>query len=409
MVEARNGDSGRPEGGLPDPSEIETVTVAFPSGGLQPTLVDKAAGQDDPAGSGGRDKRRPALMCSGAAAVVVAGVAGILITSGGGSGSDAGKVERQGTEIGAPQNVAGFRSGDSLGVATPDQGSGAGAGVRGGAPAGTQTVPSSPDTTPSRSAPSGGTSTSAPSNAGPTTAPGVTTAPSTPVTAPGSAPSSAPGSAPGTPPAAAAPAPAYGGRLGAAEIASSSAAATSLTLPAGAGSADGDTLLVSVMLTNTHAGAVGASDSAGNSYSVLADQSDGAGDRTLILGAVNAKALRSGGSVTLTFPATAERHAALDAFHGVTKVTGHSSATAASGSFASGAAPTGAASSVVFGVAGVQGGSAVAWSSGFTALPTLVVAPSDQLATAYRIVGSGSYQAAGSCSHQWMAEVVTLA
>ncbi|NUR59573.1 MAG: hypothetical protein HOV87_13035 [Catenulispora sp.] len=60
-------------------------------------------------------------------------------------------------------------------------------------------------------------------------------------------------------------------------------------------------------------------------------------------------------------------------------------------------------------MAGVQGGSTVGWSSGFTALPTLVVPPSDQLATAYRIVGSGSCQASGTCAKQWMAEVVTLA
>jgi hypothetical protein len=167
------------------------------------------------------------------------------------------------------------------------------------------------------------------------------------------------------------------------------------------------------MLTNTHSGGVGASDSAGNSYTVNADQSDGAGDRTLILGAVSAKALRGGGTVTLTFPGTQERHVALDRFRGVTKVVGHSSATAASGSFGSGPATAGSGSSpgssLVFGVAGVQGGANVAWSSGFTALPTVVVAPSDQLATAYEVVGAGSYQASGTCDHQWMAEVVTLA
>ncbi|NUP51476.1 MAG: hypothetical protein HOW97_29795 [Catenulispora sp.] len=240
-----------------------------------------------------------------------------------------------------------------------------------------------------------------------TSAPGATTPPGG-SQQPSSAPAGGQPSASGNPPPAAAARPlAYGGRLGATET--SSTAATSLTVQASSGSSDGDTLLLSVMLTNTRSGGVGATDSAGNSYSVIADQSDGAGDRTLILGAVNAKALRSGGTVTLTFPATAERHAALDAFHGVTKVTGHSSATAASGSFASGAAPAASASSIVFGAAGVQGGSTVAWSSALTALPTLVVAPSDQLATAYAVVGSGSYQASGSCDHQWMADVVTLA
>ncbi|MEY9855579.1 hypothetical protein ABH935_001183 [Catenulispora sp. GAS73] len=159
------------------------------------------------------------------------------------------------------------------------------------------------------------------------------------------------------------------------------------------------------MLTNTHSGGVGASDSAGNGYSVVADQSDGAGDRTLILAAVGAKALGAGGSVTLTFPSTAEHHVAVDVFSGVTGIGGHSSASAASGPFASGSASGGG---IVFGVAGVQGGENATWSSGFTALPTLVVSPADQLATAYESVGSGSFQASGSCDHQWMAAVATL-
>jgi hypothetical protein len=160
------------------------------------------------------------------------------------------------------------------------------------------------------------------------------------------------------------------------------------------------------MLTNTHSGGVGASDSAGNSYSVVADQSDGAGDRTLILAAVGAKALGGGGSVSVTFPATQEHHVALDDFSGVTGISGHSSATAASGSFASGAAS--GSTGIAFGVAGVQGGENASWSSGFTALPTVAVS-SDQLATAYESVGSGGVQASGFCDHQWMAAVVTLA
>ncbi|ACU69803.1 clec-122; C-type LECtin [Catenulispora acidiphila DSM 44928] len=162
------------------------------------------------------------------------------------------------------------------------------------------------------------------------------------------------------------------------------------------------------MLTNTHSGAVGASDSAGNSYSVIADQSDGAGDRTLILAAVGAKSLAAGGSVTVTFPTSSEHHAALDAFSGVSAITGHSSATAASGPFASGAASA-SGGGIVFAAAGIQGGENATWSAGFTALPTLLVAPADQLATAYESAGSGSAQGSGSCNHQWMAAVVTLA
>ncbi|MBS2548947.1 hypothetical protein KGQ19_18950, partial [Catenulispora sp. NL8] len=226
----------------------------------------------------------------------------------------------------------------------------------------------------------------------------------------GSAPSSAGGPSavgtggPSAPPSQqAAKAPAYVGRL--ASNAAKTSSSTSVTLQTSGSSAGGDTLVVSVMLTNTHSGGVGASDSAGNSYSVVADQSDGAGDRTLILAAVGARALGGGGSVTLTFPATSEHHVAVDDFSGVTGIGGHSSATAASGPFASGSA---SGAGIVFGVAGVQGGENATWGSGFTALPTLVVAPADQLATAYESVGSGSVQASGSCDHQWMAAVATL-
>lgn len=207
----------------------------------------------------------------------------------------------------------------------------------------------------------------------------------------------------GQPSAGAKPA-AYARRL-ASGAAQSSSAATSVTLHTSGASSNGDTLLVSVMLTNTKSGGVGASDSAGNSYSVVADQTDGAGDRTLILAAVGAKAL-SGGSLTVTFPATQEHHVALDDFTGVTGISGHSSATATSGSFASGSAP--ASGGIAFGVAGVQGGENATWSGGFTTLPT-VFASADQLATAYETIGSGSVQASGSCNHQWMAAVVTLA
>lgn len=348
-------------------------------------------------GTEGRDKKRVAIG-GGAAVAIVIGVVTALAVSGGGAGSAAAKGDRPGSQI---DTASGTRAGDAIGQPTPEQGNGAGGRAQGGATsdsAGTQGGPggasgsSVASSTASSHGPNGGPSTGAPPS-------GTAQQPT------GAPPASS--SAPANPPAApAAQAPAYGGRL-AAEAAKPSSATTSVTLHTAGASSNADTLLVSVMLTNTHSGGVGASDSAGNSYAVVADQSDGAGDRTLILAAVGAKPLSAGGSVTVTFPATSEHHVALDAVHGVTKLTGHSSATAGSGQFASGSAAA-SGPSIVFGVAGVQGGTAATWSSGFTALPTLLVAPEDQLAAAYEVVGGGSYQASGSCTHQWMAAVVVL-
>ncbi|MFE2311485.1 vanadium-dependent haloperoxidase, partial [Streptomyces sp. NPDC059411] len=199
----------------------------------------------------------------------------------------------------------------------------------------------------------------------------------------------------------------YAGR-----VASSAAAAsgTSLTLPVTRAVRSGDTLLVSAMLTNTHSGTVTATDTRGNSYTLVGDKTDGSSDRTLVLAALGVNPLTTADSITLTFPTTGEHHAAVDEFTGVTAVDRTSVATGAAGTpFNSGAtAPTNSADELVFGVAGVQGGAAATWSAGFSALPTLSVVE-DQLATAYRTVSAtGSYAATGTATHQWMAAVVTL-
>ncbi|MBD0741235.1 hypothetical protein BG418_07005 [Streptomyces sp. CBMA152] len=195
-------------------------------------------------------------------------------------------------------------------------------------------------------------------------------------------------------------------------VASAAAAAsgTSLALPVGRTVRAGDTLLVSAMLTNTHSGAVGATDTQGNVYSVVTDKADGASDRTLVLASIGVKPLTPSDTITLTYPTTGEHHASVEEFSGVTAVDRTSSATGAAGTpFNSGStATTNAANELVFGVAGVQGGDNATWDAGFTARPTLFVSE-DQLATAYQIVPTtGSYAASGTATHQWMASVVTL-
>jgi hypothetical protein len=365
----------------PDPSaDAETIAIQFSPPDATPTPSSTRASNKLPGGP----NRRRILLLSGAAVLAIASIAGVLALSGGDSHSTS--ASRTDTQIGdgnGPTN--GDQPGGAGSQKTSEQGGG-------GSGSGTSGTPSSLGAAGGQSSHPGTDNGS--SNP---TKPGH---PSAPIAPTGN------GNQPTTPPQGAKP-PGYAGRL-VSSAAQTSSAATTATVQTSAASSPGDALLLSVMLTNTHAGAVSASDSAGNTYSVIADQSDGSGDRTLILAATAAKALSPGTSVTLTFPATQERHITLDAFTGVTAIGTHSSATAASGPFSSGSTSA-SATGIVFAAAGIQGGENASWSAGFSALPTLLVAPADQLATAYETVTPGSYQAAGSCNHQWMAAAVTLA
>ncbi|MER5636897.1 helix-turn-helix transcriptional regulator [Kitasatospora sp. NPDC002227] len=205
------------------------------------------------------------------------------------------------------------------------------------------------------------------------------------------------------------PAPSYVARVGAG---SGTAYRTSTTVHVRRTVPVGDTLVVPVMLTNTHPGAVEVTDSRGNSYTTVADQNDGAAsDRTLVFTATVAKALSTADTIVLSYPSTNEQHVVVDELANVRAVDQHAAATGAKGTdFDSGAAPsTSTGLRLVFGVAGVQGGAAATWTDGFTPLPTLFVSD-DQLATGYKTVtAAGAYAAVGTCDHQWMAAVVAFA
>jgi hypothetical protein len=183
--------------------------------------------------------------------------------------------------------------------------------------------------------------------------------------------------------------------------------ATSTRLAVGHAVAAGDTLVVPMMLTNTHAGAVSATDGQGNTYTVAADQNDGgADDRTLILTATAVKALTSSDTITVSYPVSGEQHLVVEELTDVEAVDQHAAATGGAGTAFNSGSMHSDRPEFVFAVAGVQGGATAAWSSEFTALPTLFVSK-DQLATAYRRVG-GIYAATGTCDHQWMAAAVAF-
>ena len=202
---------------------------------------------------------------------------------------------------------------------------------------------------------------------------------------------------------------AYVGRVGSATASSSR---TTISVPVGgSGVAAGHTLVVSLLLstTNSLTGAVTVTDTAGNSYIVARDTNDGsAGDRTVLLASVGVKTLAAGGSITLTYPSSAETHVSVDEFSGITGVDSSAGASGTAAAFSSGTATTTQATDVLVGVVGVESGKSPTWASGWTRLPVLSVS-SDYLSTAYQIAtAAGSYAAAGTTSNQWMASIVTL-
>jgi fibronectin type 3 domain-containing protein len=195
--------------------------------------------------------------------------------------------------------------------------------------------------------------------------------------------------------------------------ATASSSKTTISVPVGApGVAAGHTLIVSLLLSSTTSvsGVLSAKDTAGNTYAVARDVNDGsAGDRTVVFAAINVQTLPAGASITLAYPSSAETHVSVDEFAGITGIDRSAGASATTTAFSSGAAPaTSQASELLIGAVGTESGAAPAWSTGWTALPTLAVS-SDYLGTAYRIVSAtGGYAATGTIRGQWMASIVTL-
>jgi titin len=192
----------------------------------------------------------------------------------------------------------------------------------------------------------------------------------------------------------------------------SSSKTTISVLVATPGVAAGHTLIVSLLLSSTTSvtGALSVKDTAGNTYAMARDVNDGsAGDRTVVFAAISVQALAAGASITLTYPSSAETHVSVDEFAGITGIDTSAGASATTTAFSSGTAPaTSQASEVLIGSVGTESGAAPAWSTGWTALPTLAVS-SDYLGTAYRIVSAtGGYAATGTTRGQWMASIVTL-
>ena len=197
-------------------------------------------------------------------------------------------------------------------------------------------------------------------------------------------------------------------------IASATAAAggTSIALTVGApGVAAGDAVVVSVLLSSTSSitGALFATDTAGNLYTIARDVNDGsAGDRVVVLVALNVKALAATNQITLKVPSSGEIHASADVFAGVTGIDTSAGASASTTTFSAGPVTTSQTPEILVGAVGIESGSSPTWAAGWSPLPALAIS-SDYLDSAYQVVNTtGPFTATGTTRGTWMAAIVAL-
>src|SRR5216683_2926869 len=180
-------------------------------------------------------------------------------------------------------------------------------------------------------------------------------------------------------------------------IASATAAAggTSTALTVGApGVAAGDAVVVSVLLSSTSSitGALFATDTAGNLYTI----------------ALNVKALAATNQITLKVPSSGEIHASADVFAGVTGIDTSAGASASTTTFSAGPVTTSQTPEILVGAVGIESGSSPTWAAGWSPLPALAIS-SDYLDSAYQVVNTtGPFSATGTTRGTWMAAIVAL-
>jgi parallel beta-helix repeat protein len=176
------------------------------------------------------------------------------------------------------------------------------------------------------------------------------------------------------------------------------------------GVAAGDLAVLTVQLTGTSAtGPVSGTDAAGNSYTAVADISDGGGNRVVLLAGVVTKALVAGDQITVSFPSAATYRIGGDEFSGLSAADGNAGAVGTSSSFSSGPAQATAGNEMAYGAVSIPNGTgSPTWSSGWTSAGSYSVG-SRYLARAYQPVpASGGYAATGTATGAWLAVSATL-
>ncbi|MER6299502.1 hypothetical protein ABT247_08005 [Kitasatospora sp. NPDC001539] len=189
------------------------------------------------------------------------------------------------------------------------------------------------------------------------------------------------------------------------------ASSTGVTLPVRVAVAQGDALVVSMMLTGTCSGPVKVTDSHGDRFQLLGDVTDSLRHRVLLLAAFDASALTTADSIRADYPRAAEYHVSVDEFRGVTAVRAVTRASGDAGGTAFTTAANPAAcvpGDLLVGTVGSNSGTAPEFGTGWTALPVLPPT-SSRLVTAHRIAtDTGHCVAAGRTTSQWATVLAVL-
>ena len=202
-------------------------------------------------------------------------------------------------------------------------------------------------------------------------------------------------------------APGYVGQVGSA----TSATATSKTAALAVGQAvpAGDVVVVTAQVAGS-VKSVTVTDSAGNKYSPVFNQSDGSGSKLAVLYGALTKPLPAGSTITASFGTTSAYRLVGDELTGVRAVDQKVVKTGKTSTFSSGATKaTSAANELVLGVVGLSNGAAPpTWDPGWTPLGDLSTG-SSYLDRAYRTpTAKGTFTATGTASGTWTAGVVTF-
>ncbi|MFF2196110.1 hypothetical protein [Streptomyces sp. NPDC058157] len=174
---------------------------------------------------------------------------------------------------------------------------------------------------------------------------------------------------------------------------------------------EGDALVVTVMLTSSCPGPVTVTDTQGDTFRIVGDETDTARHRTLVLAAFDAHPLGTADSLHATYPHASKYHIAVDEFRGIRAAVGTAGAHGETGgtAFSTGSTRLDCeAGDLMVGAVGTNTGSAPTFTAEWTALPMLQLS-SYRLTTAYRVVPAAQTCAAtGTTTAQWAAAAVVF-
>ena len=184
----------------------------------------------------------------------------------------------------------------------------------------------------------------------------------------------------------------------------------SVTVWRAGGVGAGHLMIATLALTGATPGTVTGTDDAHDTLTVASDITDSAGHRLVVLSGIAQQGLAPNQRITLSFPSAATYRMIADEASGVTGVDRHAESGGTSAAFSSGStATTSSPRELVFATAGLFGGSAPSWASGWTGLTSYANGP-DFVGRAYQIASSpGTFAGSGSGSGTWLASTVTFA